>query len=304
MSYIGNNEIGKMYLGITEIAKEYLGSDLVYGSGSGPGPDPGQDVCLLSWTSAQVFAGGSIGGYINTSTGKSATSGNYYGIVISVDGYQGGTMKFTRASGASFFRFAFLKTCSAWSNGGTLDYSDATGYTSQVQVDDSTSEVVIPSDTCFVYVYTYSSGANMAPDIELWGLQHSSTMFSLEASLFTANKTIGANGTEYTGNNAKTICCTTNQLAINQCTFNYQLSGIVNAYPSQFDTIEINVATYTARKTFIKRYDYARLPTSYTLAPGECYVHIMVAGSKNGTAVEISSVLFDNDDIQLVVNDF
>lgn len=40
MIYFGDTKIGKLYLGSTPIGKAYFGSNLVYSSGSGPGPQP------------------------------------------------------------------------------------------------------------------------------------------------------------------------------------------------------------------------------------------------------------------------
>ena len=263
----------------------------------------GEDI-LLSWSSEQVSAGPSIGGYIDTSSYTKKTSGSYYGIVIDVDGYQGCKIKFTRASAVAFFRFAFMKSCADWTNNGAVDYSSQSGYTSLVEVRDTSAEAIIPADTKYVFVYTYSSGTNYAPGIEISGTPHSSTTMSLAGSLFTANKTIGANGVVYTGTNAKAVWCTTNQLPVKSSSLDYLLSAVALHIPSQFDRMEINIAAYTATMEFSKRYNYTALPATFELSPGECFIHIMMTGVKNGAAVEISSVPIGENDVRLTINDF
>jgi len=257
---------------------------------------------LLSWTAAELFAGKSVGGYIDVATNKKKTSTNYWGIVINVDGLQGKTVKFTKHY--SFFRFAFMKSCGAWTNGGTISFSDATGYTAQVESNADTLSVEIPADTKYIYVYTtYNQNTNTAPDIEITGTAETSKTILLAASLFTANKTIGSNGTVYTGNDAKTVFCTIDPLRVETYSFLHDVAVTLANMPAAYDLMAFAVAQYTASNKFIKRVGYTDIPDSIELDPAADTFHLMMFGSLNGDQVEISSVPIGDNDIQLTVID-
>ena len=261
---------------------------------------------LLSWTSAQLFAGKSIGGFIKTDTQKKGTSTIYWGVVFCVKGLQGNTIRFTRAAEKNFIRFAFMKSCDNWNNNTSVDYSSADGFTAQVQVNAETYETVIPADTNFVYVYTTnteSTNRNFAPGVEIMGTPISSKTIFLAASLFTANKTIGNDGTVYTGQYAPTVWCTTNRIGVDIYTMLYNLSVDAVNVPVQFDTLDAAFALYTATGEFIERIAYNGLPRSIDLDPSACSFHLMMVGRINGTAQNISSVPISDNDVQLVVID-
>ena len=257
---------------------------------------------LLSWTAAELFAGKSVGGYIDVSTNKKRTSTNYWGIVINVDGLQGKTVKFTKHY--SFFRFAFMKSCGAWTNNGSISFSDATGYTAQVESNADTLSVEIPADTKYIYVYTtYNQNTNTAPDIEITGTAETSKTILLAASLFTANKTIGSNGTVYTGENAKAPFCTTNPLNVASDTFLHEVNLAVATMPAIYDSMKFALALYTATGTFIERVGYNSIPDSIVLGPDVDTFHLIMTGYLDGVNVEISSVPIGDNDIQSIVID-
>lgn len=299
MLKFGTNNIGKLYLGSNEIGKAYLGSNLVYEAGGAPTP-PAPSVSF-TMTSADLFAGTSCGGFINASTGRWGRSTTYYGVIIDLQGYEGGQIKFTRAANSTIIRYAYL-TDGTFTHYSFPSFSAEAGYTGQISNDTDTAITeTIPSDAHYMYIYVYSSGTNVAPTIVISG-RFESLDVNLPASLFATNTTIGADGKVYTGSSAPSIVCS-GYLSVADYAFCQGLQFKVNNYPSGVDQLSINVAEYTTNQTFIRRDTYTDAPYTQQLRPECAYVRIMVVCKNGGADLSGDVVRFDNDDIQTVAID-
>lgn len=225
------------------------------------------------------------------------SSTTYYGTIIDIQGYNLTKAVFTRGSSTDFFRYAFLTSGTFTANAVPSFCSGTSLVTNNT---DETLEVNIPSDAKYLYVYTYSNGNNVSPTIDLYGSLPAHDMKNLPASLFTANMTIAANGAVYTGTkNAPSICCS-DYLPVSQYSYNKEMQFKANGYPQGVAYYALNVAEYTTSKVFIRRDTYTLVPYSQTLAPECGFVRILaVCEDANEQGINITSVLFDNDDIQV-----
>lgn len=261
------------------------------------------DPVTLSWTSAQVNAAQSTKAYIDTSTNVWKTSNTYTGVLIKCDFWRGKKIKFTRSPNWTGIRYAFLRSFQGTTitNNMTVYFSQQPGYTAQI-TNNTDVELVetVPSDAVYMYVYAKSSSINTAPSIDWKGALPTLQYRNLEASLFTANKTIGADGTVYTGTNAKAISCTTSRVDVSTFARLFKVSEILNRIPDIYDTMMINVAEYTATGDFLRRQSYSLIPTPFDLSPACASFHIMISGQVNGVDVPIESVPFNGDDIQVI----
>lgn len=262
------------------------------------------DPTIIAWTSSEIFNCTRINGYIDTSTNVWKTSNVYRGVLIDVRGYQGCKVRFTRSASWTGVRYAFLRSFgnATITNNQTIAFSQVAGYTTQItNSTDTEFDVVIPSDAVYMYVYSYSSGTNTAPGIAIKGVGPNSKAVNLVSSLFTANKTIGTDGTVYTGSDAPNNWTTTTVQFVHDVSYKWQLSQILNSLPSGFSDIYIGIGEYSAAKQWIRRVGYSEIPDDFTLTADVCFVHIIMYGhDANGNAIAISSVPIDGDEIQVI----
>lgn len=262
------------------------------------------DPVTLSWTSAQVFAAQSTKAYIDTSTNVWKTSTTYTGVLIKCDFWRGKKIRFTRSASWSGVRYAFLRSFQGTTitNNMAISFSQQAGYTAQItNTTDEVFEVTVPSDAVYLYVYAKSSSTNVAPSIDWKGALPTVQYRNLEASMFTANKTIGTDGTVYTGSSAPVTCCTTSRVDVSTFARLFTFGQILNRLPEIYtDLMSITIAEYTATGAFLRRQAYAQLPSDFNLSPATSSFHIMMSGKTNGVDVEISAVPFDGDDIQAI----
>ena len=259
---------------------------------------------LVSWDTATLYACSKINGYIDNSTNVWKTSSTYQGMLIDVRGLQGCTIRFSRSSYWTAVRYAFLRSFdnAQITNNQSIDFSQVSGYTAQINnsTDDEFDES-IPSDATYLYVYTKSDTIITAPGITISGTAPSQKITNLTAPLFTANKTIGTDGTIYTGSSAPNNWCTTTQMALADVAHLWQSSFIVNSVPDGFDVLRVGIGLYSASKQWIRRLDYETIPAEISLSPDVCFVHLSMYGRySGGDAVPISTVPIDGDDVQVV----
>lgn len=249
-------------------------------------------------TFSGLFSCKSCGGYINASSPyKWVQSTTYFGTIIDLQGYNLTSMRITRGASTTFFRYAFLTSGIFTRNANANLCSGTTLVTNGTDI---VLSVSIPSDAKYLYVYISSSGNDVSPTIELFGSLPASEYKNLTASLFTANMTIGANGTVYTGTaNAPSVCCS-DYLPVSEYAYNKEMQFKANSYPQGVYYYALNIAEYTTNKVFIKRGNYTLVPFTQALSPECGFVRILaVCDDENEQGINITSVLFDNDDIQV-----
>lgn len=262
------------------------------------------DPVTLSWTSAQVNAAQSTKAYIDTSTNVWKTSNTYTGVLIKCDFWRGKKIKFTRSANWTGIRYAFLRSFqgTAITNNMVVYFSQQQGYTTQItNTTDAELEETVPSDAVYMYVYAKSSSINAAPSIDWKGALPTMQLRDLTASLFTANKTIGADGTVYTGTDVVAgVCCTTSRVDVSAFARLFKFGQILNRIPDIYETMKVNIAEYTATGAFLRRQSYELVPHEFALSPATASFHIMLSGQINNVDVSITSVPFDGDDIQAI----
>ena len=293
MLKFGSTNIGSLYIGSTEIAKAYLGSTLVFEKG-GVAPPATATLSMTDFASAKT-----CGGYIDTSTGKAKTSTTYYGTLVSIDGFQGQTISITPgADWSGNVRFAFLRTMpTSWTNNATLYYSTQAGFTSQITTTDNPYTATIPSDAVCLYVYRYSNKINTAPaSIEITGTKLTSLHRDLPASIFVAGKSVSDTGSYV---DATSVCCSG---YLDVATYSYYKAAqfVLNNMPEDATSVRVNIAEYTSRKTFIRRQSYEAMPVTKSLRSETVYIRLMIDKMNGSGAIPISSVWFDDDDIQVI----
>lgn len=261
------------------------------------------DPVTLSWTSAQVYAAQSTKAYIDTSTNVWKIHNEYTGVLIKCDFWRGKKIKFTRSANWTGIRYAFLRSFQGTTitNDMVVYFSQQPGYTTQItNTTDVELEETVPSDALYMYVYAKSSSLNAAPSIDWKGALPTAQYRNLEASLFTANKTIGSDGMVYTGVDAPAVCCTTSRVDVSTFARLFKFGQILNRVPDVYERMKTNIAEYTATGAFLRRQSYAQVPHEFSLSPAAASLHIMLSGQVNGVDVPIESVPFDGDDIQAI----
>ena len=262
------------------------------------------DPILASFTSSEVFAGGNLGGYINTPTAgtnpnkwNSDTQGRYYGTIIDVRKFKGCTIRFKPGTNSFTLRYAFL-TDPTFSKGSTPSYvSGVSGLTMlsySEQVDHY--DVVVPDDANYLYHYIYSQG-DCASGIDVYAPNPTVVLRNLTASLFATQTAIGTNGMVYTGSSASETVCS-DYLDASEYAILKNLTFLLNAMPSGMDTCKVAVAEYDGNKKFIRRIGYEEIPHKFEPTPSTAFIRVMVIFGVGGTAQPGDVIRFDNDDIQ------
>ena len=269
---------------------------LLAGSGGVTPPTPPVETPILTLTG--LFSCKSCGGMIQTSSPfKWSSSTKWYGTIIDLQGYNLTKIKITRGESTDFFRYAFLTSGTFTANAVPSFCSGTSIVTNNT---DPILEVVPPADAKFMFVYINSNGVDVSPTIDLFGSLPTSEMKNLQASLFTANMTIGTNGSVISGtSNAPAICCS-DYLPVSQYSYNKEMQFTANGYPQGVYYYALNVAEYTTNKVFIRRNTYTLVPYTQSLSPECGFVRVLaVCDDENEQGINITSVLFDNDDIQV-----
>ena len=266
------------------------------------------DPRLVSWTSSQLHSCSMINGYIDISQNVWKTSSSYQGVLINVLPFAGNKIIFTRSSTWEGVRYAFLRAFgnSTITNNLAVSFSQIQGYTAQItNTTDVTFEETIPSDAVYMYVYVKSANINTAPDLVIKGHRPAQENFNLAANLFTANKTIGTDGTVYTGaSTAPNNWATTASKAVHTVSHLWKINQILNTLPSGFSDLYIGYGLYSASKQWIRRVGYDVVPTEVTLTPDVCFINIIMYGhDSTSAAIPISSVPIDGDNVQLIGTD-
>lgn len=268
-----------------------------------PGPPtPTQETITMS--SADLFAGKSCGGFLNTTSPYVfKTSGTWYGVLIDVGSFAGKAITFERASTSTLIRYAYL-TSSTLVNNVAPSYSTEIGYTGIINNStDTTIAETIPSDAQYLYVYTRSNGTNVAPTITIEGT-YSSQQVSLNPSMFTPNMTIATTGKVVTGSSSAPAQCCTDYLPVHDYGYLQQVEFVINGLPSGVGRYMICVVEYTSGlngQIFIRRDTYTAAPFTQTLAPECTHVRvIVVCQDSNNTDIPTTEVLFDDNMIQTV----
>lgn len=266
-----------------------------------PGPTPPTDTLIMS--SAELFAGKSCGGFIHQTTAKFTINSTWYGILLDIGGLEGSSITFTRATEATLIRYAYLTSSSLVSETVPLFSSEA-GYTGLItNNNDTTISETIPSDAQYLYVYTYSSGTNVAPTISIEGT-YSSQQVSLNPSMFTPNMTISPTGQVVTGSSSAPAQCCTSYLPVHEYCYLQQAEFVINGLPSGVGRYMICVVEYGTGyqgQFFIRRDAYTPAPFTQELAPECTHVRIIVVcQDSNNTDIPTTEVLFDDNMIQTV----
>lgn len=257
-------------------------------------PEPPSSTTSFTISSSDLFGGKTCGGFINTSTKKWSTSTTYYGVIMDIRGFEGGTVSFVRASSATLVRYAFL-SASTYQNNTIPSFSSGT--TQETNDTDVSFTVTIPADGHYLYVYTYSSKTNVAPTTTI-SVDVGSKYVNLESSLFDTNTTIGTNGTVYTGNDAPYAVCSS-YLAVSEYAYCQEANVIVNGLPSGVDNYTIAIAEYTANQKFIRRDAYTVPPFTVSLNPACGYVRFIVVCQQNGQDMSGDVIRFSGNMLQV-----
>ena len=262
---------------------------------------------LASFSPAEVFAGGNLGGYINLPTAANNpnkwnkdSQNRWYGTLVDVRNFKGCTLriKYVDTMSINSTRFAFL-TAPTYSNGATPSYVDGvTGVTIYNFVEEGTDhlDVVVPNDAEYLYLYIYSTG-DCAPGLDFYAPSPTVVLKDMDASLFHTKTTVGPNGTVYTGSQAETVVCS-DYLDASEYAILKNLTFRANNYPSGVTDYFVAVAEYDGNKKFIRRLGYDYIPYKFEPTPSTAYIRVMVVCEDNGTQLSGGTIRFDNDDIQ------